>query len=82
MLGQHSGDVRPEICGVVEIFDVGPVDPEDVVDPDSREVSDDVVDHPVFARHTKYTTRARLGFTRSRNEPHSGGPRVTGGTHK
>jgi hypothetical protein len=45
-------------------------------------VSDDVVDHPVFARHTKYTTRERLGFTRSRDEPHSGGPRVTGGTRK
>ena len=80
MLGQHRGDVRPEICGVVEILDVGPVDPEDVLDSDSREMPDDVVDHPVFARHTKYTTRGRLGFTRSRDEPHSAGHRVTGGT--
>jgi hypothetical protein len=82
VLGQHSGDIRSEIGGVVEIFDVGPVDPEDVVDPDSREVSDDVVDHPVFARHTSDTTRERLGFTRSRDEPNNVGPRVMGGTRE
>jgi hypothetical protein len=34
-----------------------------VVDSDSREVLDDVVDHSVLSRHTRYTTRGRLGFT-------------------
>jgi hypothetical protein len=51
VLGQHGGDVRLEKCGVVEVFNVGAVDAEDVVDPDCREVSDDVVDHTLLHRH-------------------------------
>jgi hypothetical protein len=82
VLGQHGGDIGPEICGVVEILDVGPVDPEYVLDSDSREMPDNVVDHSVIPPHTRYTTRGRLGFTPSRDEPHSDVNRVTGGTRK
>jgi hypothetical protein len=37
--------------GVVEIFDVGTVDTEYVIAVDSREVLDDIVDHPVLPVH-------------------------------
>ena len=56
MLGQHRGDIRAEICGVVKIFDVGAVDTEDVADSGSREVLDDTIDHPVLAWHASNTT--------------------------
>ena len=62
VLGQHGGDVRPEICCVVEVLDVGAVDAEDVLDSGPREMTDDVVDHPVLSRHTRDTTRGSLGF--------------------
>ena len=62
VLGQHRGDVRTEIRGVVKVFDVGTVDTEDVFDSGPREMLDDVVDHPVLARHTRDTTRRPLGF--------------------
>jgi hypothetical protein len=39
------------MCGVVEIFDVGTVDTEYVIGVDSREVLDDMVDHPVLPGH-------------------------------
>jgi hypothetical protein len=51
VLGQDCGDVVPKVCGIVEIFDIGAVDAEDVVDAGCREVLDDVVDHPVVPSH-------------------------------
>ena len=50
-LSQHRGDVRTEMCGVVKLFDVGAVDTEYVIAVDSREVLDDMVDHPVLPWH-------------------------------
>ncbi len=52
MLGQDGGDVRAKVRGVVEIFDVGTVDAEDVVDSGRRQIADDVVDHPMCFRHS------------------------------
>jgi hypothetical protein len=48
---EHRGNVRTEMCGVVKIFDVGAVDTEYVIDLDSREVLDDMVDHPLLPGH-------------------------------
>src|ERR1700728_5079784 len=62
VLGQHGSDVRPEICRVVEVLDVGAVDAEDVFDSGPREMTDDVVDHPVLPRHTRDTAWGPLGF--------------------
>jgi hypothetical protein len=51
VLGQHRGELGPEVRGVVQILDVGAVDTENVIHPERREVSDDVIDHPVLAEH-------------------------------
>jgi hypothetical protein len=40
-----------EMCGIVKILDVGAVDTEYVIDVDSREVLDDMVDHPLGPGH-------------------------------
>jgi hypothetical protein len=44
VLGQHCGDLGAEKRGIVEVFDVGSVDPENVFHAHSSEVADDVVD--------------------------------------
>jgi hypothetical protein len=62
MLGQHGRDVRPEICGVVKVLDVGTVDAEDVLHPGTREVPHDVVDHPVLSRHIRDTMYTQFRF--------------------
>nr|WP_232022181.1 hypothetical protein [Mycobacterium basiliense] len=46
MFGQHRGDRRLKVRGVVEIFDVGAVHTKDVVDSNCREVVDNVVVPP------------------------------------
>src|SRR5690606_6184948 len=51
VLGQHRGDIGAEMRCVVEVFDVGAVDAEDVADAARREVLDDVVDHPLPVGH-------------------------------
>ncbi|CAG7092288.1 hypothetical protein PICSAR192_02719 [Mycobacterium avium subsp. paratuberculosis] len=51
VLGQHRGELRPEMRRVVEVLDVGAVHREEVVGSDRREVADDVVDHPVPSEH-------------------------------
>ena len=52
MLGEGTAVMSGlDKCGVVEVFNVGAVDTEDVVDPDCREVSDDVVDHTLLHGH-------------------------------
>ncbi len=51
MLGQYRGDIRMEMGRVVEVFDVGAVHAENVVDSASDEVLDDVIDHSVFPGH-------------------------------
>src|SRR6202044_1237538 len=56
VLGQHGGDVRPEIGCVVEVLDVGAVDAEDVLDSGPRLVTDDGGNHPVLPRPTRDTT--------------------------
>jgi hypothetical protein len=39
------------MCGIVKILDVGAVDTEYVTDVDSRQVLDDMVDHPLAPGH-------------------------------
>ena len=48
MRSQHRGDIRPEICGVVEVLDIGAVDTEHAIHSERRKTPDDVVDCPVL----------------------------------
>jgi hypothetical protein len=86
VLGQNRGDIRSEVCGVVQIFDVGPVDTKDVVDSGRREAPDDVVNHSLLAWHTGDTTQGWLQFIAIAEvvtisaEPHAAPHRITGET--
>jgi hypothetical protein len=46
VLGQDGGDVGVEMGGVVQVFDIGAVDSEDVIDASGHEVIDNEINHP------------------------------------
>src|SRR5262249_52329340 len=51
VFGQYRGDVVTTGCGVIDVFDVGAVDSEDVVNATRPEIPDDVIDNPMPAGH-------------------------------
>ena len=48
MLGQDRGDAVVKMGGVVEVFDVGAIDTEHVLDACGGKLIDDVVDYAIL----------------------------------
>ena len=54
MLGQYRSDLGVEVRGVVEVFDVGAVDTEEVRDTDVCQTIDDVIHNAVRPHQFRY----------------------------
>ncbi len=51
VLGQHRGDVGPQVRRVVQILDIGAVHTKEGAEADRCETVDDAVDHPPLNGH-------------------------------